>query len=112
MPVWRGALLMAIAVAVPSAACGGALALGDGLAGGDLTRYETAHRLIRRMPAFMAELLLAMDRFPRLRVRALRAFSPEDSLFSRPLALHVRTPTSPTPAARYLDGLGWRLLTA
>ena len=26
------------------------------------------------------------------------------------LALHVSTPTSSTLAARYLDGLGWRLL--
>lgn len=89
-----------------------ALALGDALAAGDLTRYETAHRLIRRMPAFMAGLLLAMDRSPRLRVRALRAFSAEDSLFSRLLALRVSTPASPTPAARTLCELGWRLLTA
>ncbi len=89
-----------------------ALALGDALAAGDLTLYETAHRLICRMPTFMAGLLLAMDRSRRLRVRALRAFSAEDSLFSRLLALHVSTPTSPTLSARTLCELGWRLLTA
>ena len=102
MPVRRGALLMAIAVAVPSAARGGVLAFGGGLAGENLTRYETAHGGAAPRNGSLPS--AAGPRPP--------CIFPEDSLFSRPLALHVRTPTSPTLAARYLDGLGWRLLTA
>ena len=89
-----------------------ALALGDALAEGDLARYEVAHRRIRRLPAAMARLLLAMDRSPRLCRRGMLALAAEPSLFSRLLALHVGTRCSPEAALRCFCALGWRLLTA
>ena len=89
-----------------------ALALADALAAGDLGRYEAAHRRLFRVPAFMGRLLLAMDRSPWLRRRALRAFTVEPALFSRLLALHVGAPASPKRAVGSLCNLGWRLLTA
>lgn len=89
-----------------------ALALADALAAGDLSRYEAAHRRILRAPAVMARLLLAMDRSPWLRRRALRAFTVEPALFSRLLALHVGARASPKRAVGSFCSLGWRLLTA
>ena len=89
-----------------------ALALAEALAAEDLGRYEAAHRRVLRPPAFMARLLLAMDRSPWLRRRALRAFTVEPGLFSRLLALHVGAPASPKHAVGSLCSLGWRLLTA
>jgi len=56
--------------------------------------------------------LLAMDRSPWLRRRALRAFTVEPGLFSRILALHVGDFTPPRRAVGSLCTLGWRLLTA
>jgi flavin-dependent dehydrogenase len=88
-----------------------ALALAQALAAGDPGRYEAAHRRILRVPAFMAHLLLAMDRLPWLRRRALLALTGEAGLFSRLLALHVSSRVSPGRAAGSLCRLGWRLLT-
>lgn len=89
-----------------------ALALGDALAVGDLARYEVAHRRVGRLPAVMAQLLLAMDRSPWLCRRGMRALAAEPSLFSRLLALHAETPRPPEAAVRCFCALGWRLLTA
>lgn len=89
-----------------------ALALGDALAAGDLALYEAAHRRIGRLPAAMARLLLAMDRFPWLCRRGIRALGAEPALFSRLLALHVGPPPSPEVVAGRFCALGWRLLTA
>jgi flavin-dependent dehydrogenase len=89
-----------------------ALALADALSSGDLRSYEASHRRILRAPAFMARLLLAMDRSPWLRRRALRAFTVEPGLFSRLLALHVDGFTPPRRAVGSFCTLGWRLLTA
>jgi flavin-dependent dehydrogenase len=89
-----------------------ALALGDALAQGDLTRYEVVHRRIGRLPAAMARLLLGMDRSPWLCRRGMRALAAEPLLFSRLLALHAETPRSPAAAVRCFCALGWRLVTA
>jgi len=76
----------------------------------NLERYETAHRRIRRRPAVMARLLLALDGRPRLRARAMRILSEEPRIFARLLAAH-------TGAASVVDcalgglGLGLRLVT-
>jgi flavin-dependent dehydrogenase len=88
-----------------------ALALGNALKAGDLSRYESVHPRLRRSPALMARLLLAMDRSRWLRRRALRALAAEPSLFSRLLALHVGTLASSNEAVQSLCTLGWRLLT-
>ena len=89
-----------------------ALALGRALKAGDLSRYERVHTRLRRNPALMARLLLAMDRSPWLRRRALDALAAEPSLFSSLLALHVGAPASPRETVQSLCTLGWRLLIA
>ncbi len=88
-----------------------ALHLGKALRAGDLSGYESAHRRVRRHPALVGRLLVAMDRSRWLRRRALRALATEPSLFSRLLAMHVGALTSPGEVAQGLCTLGWRLLT-
>ena len=87
-------------------------ALVDAILAGDLSRYAAAHRRISRLPDFMTSMVLALERRPRLRRRALRALAAEPALFSRLLGIHGRT----LPARRLgLDGalkLAWRLVAA
>jgi len=66
-----------------------ALALADALAADDLDQYHAAHRRLARRPAFMAQLMLTLDRFPRLRPRVLRTFAAKPVIFERLLAVHV-----------------------
>ena len=67
-----------------------ALALADALALGRLDEYEAAHRRIMRPRRLMANLLLAMDRWPEIGNRARQALSRGPWLFEHLLALHVR----------------------
>jgi len=66
-----------------------ALLLADALVTGDLKRYQTAHRRMARRPAFMAQLMLLLDRFPKLRPHVLRTFAAEPAIFERLLAVHA-----------------------
>jgi flavin-dependent dehydrogenase len=87
-------------------------ALVEAILAGDLARYAAAHRRIARLPDFMTSLVLALERRPGLRRRALRALAAEPALFSRLLGIHGRT----LPPRRLgLDGalrLAWRLVAA
>lgn len=65
------------------------LALADALVANNLAQYQRAHRHLARRPAFMAQLMLTLDRFPRLRPLVLRAFSAQPVIFRRLLAVHV-----------------------
>jgi flavin-dependent dehydrogenase len=67
-----------------------ALALGDALAHGRLPEYERAHRRIMRGRRIMANVLLAMDRWPEIGERARQALSMGPWMFDRLLALHMR----------------------
>jgi flavin-dependent dehydrogenase len=89
-----------------------AIALGKALTSEDLTSYERVHRRLRRNPALMSRLLLAMDRWAWLRHRGLRALAADSKLFSRLLAMHVGAPVSARHAMRTLCVLGWRVLVA
>ena len=66
-----------------------AVALADALVADNLEQYQTAHRRMARRPAFMAQLMLTLDRFPRLRPRVLRTFAAQPVIFERLLAVHV-----------------------
>jgi flavin-dependent dehydrogenase len=84
-------------------------ALVEALAAGDLGLYAAAHRRINRLPNLMTGLVLAMERRPRLRARALRALAAEPAFFSRLLGIHART----LPPRRLGMGalrLAWRLV--
>jgi flavin-dependent dehydrogenase len=66
-----------------------ALALADALGANNLEKYQSAHRHLARRPAFMARLMLMLDRFPQLRPPVLRTFRAQPVIFERLLAAHV-----------------------
>jgi len=66
-----------------------ALALADALVADNLDQYQAAHRGLARRPAFMAQLMLLLDRFPLLRPLVLRTFEAKPVIFERLLAVHV-----------------------
>jgi flavin-dependent dehydrogenase len=63
--------------------------LAECLALGDLRGYQRDHMRLRRRPAIMSRLLLALDRRARLRRRVMRAFSADPRLFTRMVAMHI-----------------------
>lgn len=79
---------------------------------GNLAGYAAASRRIHRLPDAMTSLMLALERRPRLRARAIRALAAEPALFSLLLGIHGRL----LPARSLgLDGalrLAWRLVAA
>jgi flavin-dependent dehydrogenase len=89
-----------------------AAALVEAMRVGDLSRYSIAHRRIGRLPGMITGLVLACERRPALRRRAIAALAAEPALFSRLLGIHGRT----LPARRLgLDGalrLAWRLVAS
>jgi flavin-dependent dehydrogenase len=66
-----------------------ASALAGALSSGDLSRYQAVHRRLMRRPAFMANLMLSLDRCAWLRRHALRALAAEPRIFGIQLAMHV-----------------------
>ena len=88
-----------------------ALSLADAFERGDLRLYTAAHRRLMRRPAFIADFLLLIDRFPGLRARALRALAAKPHLFASLLAMHVGELPAPQFAATTV-ALGWSLLSA
>ncbi|HWE52913.1 MAG TPA: FAD-dependent monooxygenase [Bryobacteraceae bacterium] len=66
-----------------------AIALADAMACDDLPKYEAAHRNLARRPRFMANLLLTMDRMPKVRRPVFTLLSAYPRLFEAMLAMHV-----------------------
>jgi flavin-dependent dehydrogenase len=66
-----------------------AVALGDALASGDLASYQAEHRRLAQRPILMSRLLLLLDRFPKLRRRALGTLAARPAIFAQLLAMHV-----------------------
>lgn len=89
-----------------------AAALVEAVRGGDLAPYAAAHRRINRLPNTLTAVVLALERRPWLRRRAIRALAAEPALFSRLLGIHGRL----LPARDLgVDGalrLAWRLVAA
>jgi flavin-dependent dehydrogenase len=86
-----------------------ALALAAALERDDLARYAAAHRRLMRRPAFMADFMLTMDRWPALERRAMRVLSHRPRIFGRMLAMHV----GELPVASFAiagAALGWGML--
>ena len=65
-------------------------ALAGAMADGDLAAYAKAYSSIVRLPNAMTELLLALERRPWLRRRAIRALAKAPAVFERLLAVHCR----------------------
>jgi menaquinone-9 beta-reductase len=88
------------------------MALASALAAGDLRAYAAAHRRLARRPAFMAALMLSMDRSDWLRRRALRALFSEPRIFASQLAMHVGAASTTDFIRRSMLPLGRHILTA
>ena len=88
-----------------------AMALADAMEGGDLSRYEAAHRRLARRPALMGKLMLVLDGRPRLRERAIRAMALDASVFARLLAVHIGAKSQAHLAVTGAM-LGWKLVGA
>ncbi|HSN87115.1 MAG TPA: hypothetical protein VL025_10185, partial [Thermoanaerobaculia bacterium] len=85
-------------------------ALVEALRQGDLGSYRIASRRIHRLPDSLTALMLALERRPRLRARAIRALAAEPALFSLLLGIHGRLLP---PRSLGIDGalrLAWRLV--
>jgi len=87
-----------------------AVALVRSLESGNLSQYELEHRKLAQRPAWMARLMLLMDRRPALQRRTIEVFRKHPEIFRRFLELHI----GELPALHIVkDGLtlGWGLLT-
>ena len=84
-------------------------ALVEAILAGDLGLYAAAHRRINRLPNLMTGLVLALERRPRLRARAIRALAAEPALFSRLLGIHARTLAAAGSRPRRFSGWLWRV---
>ena len=89
-----------------------AIALADAIASSNLRAYQTTHERIVRMPAVMSDLLLLMDRFPRLRTKALSAMSMAPDTFEQFLSVHVGHKSLWRFLFKEAPHFGWRLITA
>ena len=88
-----------------------ALALSSALAKGDPAQYQAAHRKIAKLPEFMSNAMLLMDKCSWLSSRALRALDRKPSLFEKMLSIHVGDrPLVPFGSHGFVN-LGWNLLT-
>jgi 2-polyprenyl-6-methoxyphenol hydroxylase-like FAD-dependent oxidoreductase len=87
------------------------LALAASIHSGSLAPYNQAHRQIGRLPHAMGELMLTLDRWPRLQVRALRALASSPLIFQDLLNAHMGEKRLATVLARRGPRFGWNLLT-
>jgi flavin-dependent dehydrogenase len=87
-----------------------AIALADALESGNLRAYQAEHGRLMRRPAMMANLMLALDKLPRMRSRALRALAANPAIFSGLLAAHVGARSPAGCFIREVVPLGLRML--
>ncbi|HKS80413.1 MAG TPA: FAD-dependent monooxygenase [Candidatus Acidoferrales bacterium] len=87
-----------------------AVALGEALAGENLSLYEEAHRRITDRAMRMARLMLLMDRSAWIRRKALRLFEANPALYARMIAAHTGDAEAEDLSSRDIFGLGWGVL--
>jgi flavin-dependent dehydrogenase len=88
------------------------MALANALVSGDLREYAAAHRRLARRPAFMAALMLSLDRSAWLRRHVLEALSDDPGIFAAQLAMHVGGANNVDFIRQSMLPLGRRLLVA
>lgn len=79
---------------------------------GDLQIYEAEHRRLFRRPALMARLMLSMDRFPKIRHRALHAMAAKPAIFANLLAAHMAERPTAELVTSGIIPLGLRMVAA
>jgi 2-polyprenyl-6-methoxyphenol hydroxylase-like FAD-dependent oxidoreductase len=87
------------------------LALAASIHSGSLAPYIQAHRRIGRLPHAMGELMLTLDRWPRVQVRAIRALASSPIIFQDLLHAHMGEKSLATVLARRGPRFSWSLLT-
>lgn len=88
-----------------------ALALADSIQNGSLHPYRRAHRQIGKLPFAMGELMLTLDRWPNLQVRAIRALASTPIFFRDLLHAHMGEKNLASVLLRRAPRFGWNLLT-
>jgi flavin-dependent dehydrogenase len=88
-----------------------ALALANAIQSGSLEPYRRAHRQIGKLPIAMGELMLTLDRWPALQVRALRALAGTPVFFQELLQAHMGERGLAAVLLRRGPRFGWSLLT-
>jgi 2-polyprenyl-6-methoxyphenol hydroxylase-like FAD-dependent oxidoreductase len=88
-----------------------ALALADSIHAGSLQPYRRAHRQIGKLPLAMGELMLTLDRWPALQVRAFRAFAATPIFFQDLLHAHMGEKNLVSVLLRRAPRFGWSFLT-
>jgi 2-polyprenyl-6-methoxyphenol hydroxylase-like FAD-dependent oxidoreductase len=88
-----------------------ALALADSIRADSLQPYRRAHRQIGKLPFAMGELMLTLDRWPGLQVRAFRAFASTPIFFEDLLHAHMGEKSLVSVLLRRSPRFGWSLLT-
>lgn len=87
-----------------------ALALADSLHFGSLEPYRRAHRQISKLPHAMGELMLTLDRWPALQVRAIRAMATTPIFFRELLHAHMGEKALTSVLLRRGPRFGWDML--
>jgi menaquinone-9 beta-reductase len=88
-----------------------AIALADSIHSGSLAPYRRAHRRIGRLPIAMGELMLTLDRWPALQVRAIGSLANSPQLFQELLQAHMGETSLASVLLRRGLRFGWALLT-
>jgi menaquinone-9 beta-reductase len=88
-----------------------ALALADSIHAGSLESYRRVHQRIGKLPIAMGELMLTLDRWPALQVRAIRALASTPLIFQDLLHAHMGEKSLASVLLRRGPRFGWSLLT-
>ncbi len=88
-----------------------ALALADSIHSGSLESYRRVHQRIGKLPIAMGELMLTLDRWPALQVRAIRALASTPLIFQDLLHAHMGEKSLASVLLRRGPRFGWSLLT-
>ena len=88
-----------------------AFAVAESIRSGSLEPYRRAHRQIGKLPHAMGALMLTLDRWPALEVRAMRAFASAPIFFQELLHAHMGEKSLGSVVFRRGPRFGWNLLT-
>jgi 2-polyprenyl-6-methoxyphenol hydroxylase-like FAD-dependent oxidoreductase len=86
-------------------------ALAESIQSGSLAPYRRVHQQIGKLPHAMGELMLTLDRWPALQVRAMRALAGTPIFFQELLQAHMGEMSLASVLLRRGPRFGWSLIT-